>query len=436
MVWFFYNILFVVGFVLLLPHFCKRMWKRGGYRKNFLQRLAVFDAETRRELEKESRVWIHAVSVGETYVAFRFMEAMRKARPDLSFVLSTTTSTAHAIARGKMVSPDVLLYFPVDIPPVMRRMVRLIRPRLLILVETEFWPNLIRISRRNNIPVVLINGRISQKSFGGYRKLRMFTRRLLPELNAMFMQSAQDHERLVALGAPPEKVFVPGSAKYEIVDRNPEGEAQARQVLRQAGIHDQALVILGGSTWAGEEAVLLDSYREMKNDFPTLALVLVPRHFERSDEVIAAIEQRGMTYVRRSQLQGDTTPDKPVADVLLVDTTGELKNFYASATVIFVGKSLTVHGGQNVIEPAVCRKPIVVGPNMENFPAIMEDFLSADALRQVRDAHELKATIRALLADENERNTLGARAGRLLEEKAGAVDKTLAHVLPLIRPAS
>jgi len=191
-------------------------------------------------------------------------------------------------------------------------------------------------------------------------------------------------------------------------------------------------VILGGSTWAGEEAVLLDLYREMKNDFPALALVLVPRHFERSDEVIAVIEERGMTVVRRSQLQGDTTPDKPVADVLLVDTTGELKNFYACATVIFVGKSLTVHGGQNVIEPAVCRKPIVVGPNMENFPAIMEDFLSADALRQVRDADELKATIRALLADEEERRVLGERAGQLLEAKAGAVQKTLDHVLSLL----
>lgn len=432
MVWFFYNMLFIVGFVLLLPHFFKRMWKRGGYRKNFLQRVAVFDAETRRELGKESRVWIHAVSVGETYVAFRFMEAMRKARPDLSFVLSTTTSTAHAIAREKISAPDVLLYFPVDIPPVMRRMVRLIRPRMLVLVETEFWPNLIRLCRNTDVPVILINGRISRKSYGGYMKLRMFTRRLLPQLNLLFMQSREDRDRIVSLGAPPDKVMVPGSAKYEITDRDPEGEEQARSVLHLSGITDEALVLLGASTWPGEEDVLLDLYQEMRKDIPALSLVLVPRHFERSHEVVESIEKRRLTYLRRSQVT-DTAARKP--DVLLVDTTGELKNFLACATVIFVGKSLTFHGGQNVIEPALYRKPIVVGPNMENFPAIMEDFLAADALRQINDANELRATLCHLLTDEQERDALGERAAALVKAKSGAVQKTLEQVLPLLEPA-
>jgi 3-deoxy-D-manno-octulosonic-acid transferase len=432
MIWLFYNVLFTIGFLLLLPRFFLRMWKRGGYRRHFMQRLAVFDPATRLTLGEGQRVWIHAVSVGELYVALRFMDGLRKARPELSFVLSTTTSTGHAIARERIRAPDVLIYFPLDIPPVMRRMLGLIRPRMLVLVEGEFWPNLIRLCRRREIPVVLINGRISLKSYRGYALLGAFTRRLLPEINVMCMQSEGDRERLIALGAPPERVHVPGSAKYELSERDEREENEAREALRRAGVRDSALILLGGSTWPGEEDILLGLYKELREEFPKLFLVLVPRHVERSADVIETIERHGLSFVRRSALRDGPAADSSVADVLLVDTTGELKHFYASASVIFVGKSLTRHGGQNVIEPAVYRKPIVVGPNMENFPAIMEDFLGADALRQVRDVDALRRAVNELLSDEEERRALGERAGRLVQEKAGAVEKTLEHVLPLM----
>ncbi len=434
MIWLFYNVLFTIGFTLLLPRFIWRMWKRGGYRRNFMQRLACYDAETKRTLEQGGpRIWVHAVSVGEMYIALRFMKSVRRAHPDVSFALTTITSTGHAIARDRIESPDVLLYFPVDIPPVMARVLDQIQPRMLVMVDTELWPNVIRMSRRRAIPVVMINGRVSLRSFRRYKLVRMFTRRLLPELNIMCMQSEGDRDRLLTLGAPPEKVEVVGSAKYEVIERDVAGEQAARAALRCAGVREDASILLGGSTWPGEEEVLLDIYRELRTKIPSLFLVLVPRHVERSREVVEAIEQRNMTVVRRSALSDGASADQPVADVLLVDTTGELKDFYSAATVIFVGKSLTAHGGQNVIEPAIYEKPIVVGPNMENFPAIMEDFLAADALKQVQNAAELRAAITSLLDDPDARQALGARAIRLVEEKAGAMDITLQRVLPMLK---
>ncbi len=433
MIWFFYNILFVIAFTLLLPRFFLRMWRRGGYRRHFMQRLAWYDRDTRRKLDRDGRrIWVHAVSVGEMYVALRFMAALRKRFPDVSFVLSTITSTGHAIARQKMEEQDVLLYFPVDIPPVMSRVLRRIQPRMLVMVDTELWPNLIRLCRRRGIPVAMINGRVSQRSFRRYKLVRLFTRRLLPELNIMCMQSESDRERLLALGAPPEQVEVVGSAKYEVIERDEAGEQRARDALRRAGIDEDAPVLLGGSTWPGEEEILLDGFRELRKEWPRLFLVLVPRHMERSREVSEAIERRGFTSIRRSTLTVGPPADAPVADVLLVDTTGELKDFYAAATVIFVGKSLTAHGGQNVIEPGIYQKPIIVGPNMENFPAIMEDFQRADALKQVGDSRELHETIGALLRDAELRRALGERAGRLVQEKAGALNLTLDRLSPLL----
>ena len=427
MIWILYNLLFVVGFTLLLPHFFWRMWKRGGYRRDFGQRLGWFSTETRAALAGGKTVWIHAVSVGELFVALRLMDALRAAKPDISFVVTTTTSTGHAIAKEKIRAPDVLLYFPVDLPMVMRRVLDVVRPKLLILVEVEFWPNLIRLCHQRGIPVTLVNGRISDSSYRGYRRLRLFTRRVLPLIRWMSMQSDRDAERIRDLGAPPSHVMVAGSAKYELGARDADAEAKAREALRQAGLAS-ATVLLGGSTWAGEEAILLDLYAQLRQTIPDLALVLAPRHVERSKEVIEELERRKLHFYRRSQLP--MTDQRP--DVLLIDTTGELRHFYAAADVIFIGKSLTFHGGQNLIEPAVYGKAIVVGPNMENFAAIMADFHAAQAVRQVADAQELESAIRALLADSTQRQEQGARARRLVEEKSGAIEKTVAQLLPLL----
>ncbi|MBU1693179.1 MAG: 3-deoxy-D-manno-octulosonic acid transferase [Verrucomicrobia bacterium] len=433
MIWFIYNILFTVGFLILLPHFLLRMKRRGGYARHFWERVAKYKPAVAARLKEPGHIWIQAVSVGEIYLALGFMDQMRRRRPGTRFVLSTTTSTAHAIAEPKLSADDVLIYFPADFPFITRRALDRIKPRALILIENELWPNLVRLTRQRDIPVVLVNGRISEHSYRGYRMLRAFTRRLLPLVNLFCVQSAGDAQRLKDLGAPEERLCIVGSAKYDLNPPAPPAAELARAVLRAAGIPEDARVLLGGSTWPGEEAVLLDLYRELKPEMKDLVLVLVPRHVERSAELLAEIEQRGLKVLRRTALKPGSAPAaRP--DVLLVDTTGELMRLYSCASVIFVGKSLTVGGGQNIIEPAWWGKPVLVGPHMKNFPVVVEDFREADAFIQVPDAAGLKDAVIRLLNDPARRVELAARAARLVREKSGAGERTLDRIAPVLFP--
>ncbi|MBU0679521.1 MAG: 3-deoxy-D-manno-octulosonic acid transferase [Verrucomicrobia bacterium] len=433
MLWLTYNILFTVGFLLILPKYLLRMKKRGGYRKDFAQRFGRYSPDILRQLNARQRIWIHAVSVGEVFVAFKLMDEIRGRLPDAAFVLTVTTSTAHAIAEKKIAGPDVLLYFPVDFPRVGRRALDSIRPKALILVECEFWPNLIRAAHRRGIPVALVNGRISDKSFRGYMKLRAFTSRILPLINPVCAQARVDGDRLVAMGAPEAQLHVVGSAKYEVAEFDEAGEEKARQVLLAAGISGDRTILLGGSTWAGEEAILLDHYKALREKHRDLMLVLVPRHVERVPEILPEIQSRAASVLRRSEVrEGAVRSEAP--DVFVVDTTGELKDFYASADLIFVGKSLTQHGGQNIVEPALYGKAVVVGPNMENFPVVISEFLEAGAIRQVADADSLLLALEELLSDASAREALGHRAGSLVKEKRGALKTTVRLLEQVISP--
>ena len=428
MLWFIYNILFAFGMVLMLPRAIVRMRRRGGYGRHFGQRFARYSPEILDQFRDGGRIWVHAVSVGEIFVALRFMQEFRARRPGVKFVLSTTTSTGYGIAEKQVADPDVLMYLPVDFPAFVRRALSLVRPKALVLVECELWPNLIRQARHGGIPVILINGRISDHSYSGYSKLRVFTRPLLAQVNLFCVQSEDDRQKLASLGADPARLNVVGSAKYDMTADNGDGEEKARAALRAAGIAADRLILLGGSTWSGEEEILLDVFKDLRAAFDKLVLVLVPRHAERRDKVLSAIAARGLSVVRRTELK----PGLPAPDVLLVDTTGELRGFYSCANVIFVGKSLCEHGGQNIIEPALCGKPIIVGPNMENFAVVTRDFLMAGAMVQVPDAAGLRDAIRRLLSDPAGRASMGDKARRLVGEKTGAIRKSLDLVFPVL----
>jgi 3-deoxy-D-manno-octulosonic-acid transferase len=416
MIWFFYNLLFSLVFLLMLPKFLSRMARRGGYRKHFEQRFGTYGSGTSVRLRQTRRIWIHAVSVGEIHVALRFIDEYRARHPAAAFVLSTATSTAHAIGREKLDGRDVLIYFPLDVPFVMNRAFNAINPLKVILVECEFWPNLIREAHRRDIPVALINGRISDSSFLGYMKLRVFTRRLLPLIDPVCVQGRQDAARVLTLGARPGAVKTTGTAKYDLPPPAADAAAPARDVLKQAGAANDAMILLGGSIWPGEEEALCKIYKTLRERHPNLFLVLVPRHAERRDEVVAAVEGQGLTCSLRSR-------GASKADVLAVDTTGELMSFYAAADLVFVGKSLTQHGGQNPIEPALFGRPVVVGPNMENFPSVMDDFLAAKAVRQVQDFQTLEKEISGLLGDPAAREQLGAAAAGLVESRRGVMSR-------------
>jgi 3-deoxy-D-manno-octulosonic-acid transferase len=429
--WAIYNVMFVAGYLCVLPWFVWRMCRRGGYRRGFMQRFGWYGSDLERTIRSAPRVWVHAVSVGEMYVALRFMRELRERQPALRFVVTTTTSTAHAIGRKELPVEDVLLYFPVDVPPVIRRVLGIIQPKALILVESELWPTLLRLTASRGVPAILVNGRISERAFVGYRRLRAFFTPVLRQMDLLLAQTPADRDRLVAMGAVADRVRVMGSAKYDMVRRDEAKDRAVGEVLSRVGFGRDTPILLGGSTWPGEEAALLRVLAAARASLPRLNLVLVPRHAERRAEVEAAVRAAGMICRLKSRLTAETNRvESP--DVLIVDTTGELAAFYAFATVIFVGKSLTAHGGQNIVEPAALGKPVIVGPNMENFAEVTEDFLGAKALVKVRNEEELIRAVCDLLASPAECVALGERGLAVVRRMAGAVRVSADAVAPFL----
>lgn len=428
MSWILYNILFTIGYLLMLPKFLWRMKRRGGYRRHFMQRFGVYSPEVRRRLGERDRIWIHAVSVGELGVAFGVMDALRALDPSLAFVMSTTTSTGYALAERRCRPEDALIYFPADFPEVIRNVLMVVRPKAILLTEAELWPNLLRMAGRRHIPLFLVNGRISDSSFKGYQYLRYFLEEVLGYFSLIMVQSEGDQRRLAALGARATRLVVTGSVKYDSVKLGPGVDAVARQVLEKIGGAVDRPIVVGGSTWQGEERILLDIHKRMLESMqPKPLLVLVPRHAERAAGIVEDIKQRNLTFARRSEVGQDGLVQGP--DVLLVDSTGELMSFYSVADVVFVGKSLTQRGGQNILEPASLGKPILVGPNMENFPVIIEDFLAEKALMQVQDADTLEAGLKAFLHSRDMREKFGGRARQLVASRRGAMAETARRVI-------
>lgn len=430
MIWFLYNILFTFGFVLMLPNFLRRMCKRGGYRDGFKQRFAIYPPESLKAMSETRHVWVHAVSVGECNVAQRYMAILREQRPDLRFVFTTTTSTGYTLAKARRDARDQVFYFPVDFPWVTRRALKRIQPACIILTEGELWPNLIRLAHARDIPIAIINGRISDGSFRGYSKLKPFVRRTLACVNTILAQTEQDQERYVALGADPTQVRVRGTAKFDMQSPVPEKMDAAASILEQLGMPEGRPLIVGGSTWPGEEAALCRVLQRVRDSGIDAGLVLVPRHAERAREVVADIEAEGMSCCCRSRLAAEGVPSAP--DVFVVDTTGELSAFYAKATLVYVGKSLFNHGGQNMLEPSLMGKPVIVGPNTENFTDAVRILLEADGIRQVHDEAALVDAVLTLLRTPEAGLTLAQNAQQALRARQGVVQRSVEDLLPLL----
>ena len=413
--WALYNLLFLVVYPFLLPGFLVRMLRRGGYAKRFGDRFALYPPNlfTRRDY-----VWIHAVSVGEVQVAGQLMREWRKVEPDVRFCFSTTSSTGWKMAErelGAGADGDVLIYNPLDFPNFVKSAFKTIRPRAIVLTESEIWPNFILKAKRYGIPVFLINARVSDRSAPRYRLARWWFGDVLGAFSGIFAQSDLDRQRLIDAGAPAEKVSVTGSFKFDVARRNPAKEAEMREWVGAGRI------LLGGSTWPGEDEILLRIYKAALPKRPDLKLVLAPRHFEKADAVEANIRRAGFGCVRRSR--GDAGRDGEGRQVYLADTTGELMGLFGIADRVFVGKSLCAHGSQNMIEPCLCGKPTFVGPYTENFRPVMSDLLAAGAVIQVKDAQELEAR---LFSDEAE--AAGARAAAAVERRRGVVAECVTRI--------
>lgn len=411
MKWLLYDLIFFIAYLVLLPKFLIRMRQRGGYASRFADRFGYLPKDIN---FPENPIWIHAVSVGEVYVAGRFMAELRQQSPDVRFVLSTTSSTGWVEAAKQLAPGDERIYCPLDFTGCVRRALNRIRPRALILTESEIWPNLLREASRRNIPLWLVNARISDRSAPRYAKFRFWFRDVLNLFTAILAQSECDKARLVAAGADPDRIQVTGSVKYDVAQRAPDKEESIRRWLQQA-LGGSYPILLGGSTWPGEDKVLLDLYGRLLLQHPEWRLVIAPRHFEKADAIEANIRAAGYSVIRKSR-------DLDKVDrnaVILADTMGELMGFYGNAEIVFVGKSLCEHGAQNMIEPCLCGVATLVGPNTENFRPVMRDISAANAILQVQDAAELEREILRLANDPESRQALGARAAKLITSRKG-----------------
>lgn len=422
MFWFIYNLVFHLVYLLMLPRFLLRMRRRGGYRRDFGERLFRVSEDKRRRLSEGRKIWIHAVSVGELTVGLAFMREWRRRRPEAEFLLTVNTSTAHEIARKKLGPRDVLLYPPLDSPPVVRRMLDAVEVEALVLVETEMWPNLLRLLRRRGVPAMLLNGRISDRSFRRLRKVPFYTRRLYPLVSRYCMQSGEDATRAIGLGAPEERVKVMHSAKYDVAERNPAEEKKRLDRLIASGFMEKdSVILLGSSTWPGEEKVLMRTYWLLKADYPDLRLILVPRHFERRAEVLADAEALGLRLACWSEATDEALGR---ASALMVDTTGELMHFTGIADRVFVGKSLFRPEGQNPIEAANAGKFVVTGPGMDNFRRIIQDLRVADAVREARDPGDLRWILTESLKQPDKAWERGERAKEVVACRKGSLARS------------
>lgn len=417
-----YNLAFPFVLLAMLPGFIFKMLRRGNYKHKFGQRFGIYSSRVKSKVRSGSLwIWVHAVSVGEVLIALKLIDAMRETDPWMHVVLSTTTSTGFGVAlksRSKWLEP---IYAPIDFVWTTRRAVRLFKPRQLILIEAEVWPNLTAEARAQGATLSLVNARLSPRSEARFRAVKWFVRPVFRQLDLICVQETRDIERWKELGVSPDRILLTGSIKFDDEEDSKREKRDFRTVLQKLGVPDDAPVLLGGSTFHGEEAILASIYQEIRKDFPGLFLVLVPRHFERAPEIAAQLGNMGLKPAFRTR--ADSTTEKP--DLLIVDTTGELRDWYACATVVFVGKSLTARGGQNPAEAVAAGKPVIFGPNMQNFSSLSRQLLKAKGAVQVAAGDGLQRTIRKLLADPAECSAMALRGAQCLQVHRGATRRTV-----------
>jgi len=420
-----YQPLFLLAFLIYSPVLLWRLMFAGGAsRGSILERMGYVP----RLAGKRPLVWIHGVSVGEVKAASGFVAQLQKLRPDLDLVISTTTPNGRLVAHQEYPDLPVVTY-PLDLANFPGRALSRLRPQCVLLMELEIWPNFLQAARNRDIPVAVINGRISERTFKGYR----MARGLLPQLDLITKYCVQDRayeQRLHDLGVDPARVFVTGNMKYDSVDMGQHEEAAAE--LRPWLSPNGERVLVTGSTHDDEESAVLDAVLAIrKNSNMVVRTVLVPRHPERSSSICEVVQQKGFVPVRWTEVRDHL---RPLADneVLVVDTIGQLQRFYAACDVAFVGGSLVPHGGQNMLEPAALGRAVIFGPHTANFRRDVELLLAADAVIQVPDRPQFGVQLQALLSDEQMCQGYGERARQVITQNQGATARTLDLVADLV----
>ena len=409
--------------VVLSGLFAYRLITGEKYRFGLAQKLGRIPKDVLAKRDGRPVIWIQAVSVGEVLAAKPLLDRIRKVFPGYQLLISTTTKTGYEVCQDKVVrEDDICICFPLDFFWVVRRVLRLFRPVLICLIETELWPNFVWTASRMRIPITLVNGRISRRSYRGYRRFRFFMRRVLRCFASLGMQTEEDAERIIDIGAPRERVWVTHSLKYDGAGNINTDSLDEAAIRAEIKVPDGARILTAGSTHYYEEEVLAEIYTRLRTECKDLVLILAPRHPDRVPRIKAYLERNGLAYNLRSALSNG---DRPFAPIIVIDTLGELLKFYKIASVVFVGKSLTQKGGHNPIEPAVFAKPIIFGPYMDNFEEAAGLLVKAGGGLVVHSPDELRRTILELLGDPQRSAEMGRRAREAVLSRMGAVENSI-----------
>jgi 3-deoxy-D-manno-octulosonic-acid transferase len=410
-----YSVMLTLALAAYAPVFALRRLGRRGYQRAFRQRFGRLEPG----LPAEPRCWVHAVSVGEAAAAAPLVHGIRRRWPEMSVVVTTVTPTGARIVTEQLGSVATHRYFPLDLPGPVRRALEAVRPRFFVGMETELWPNFLRALAARGVPSMIANGRISDRSFRRYRIVRPLMARILARVSVFAMQSDEDARRIIALGAPSERVVVTGNLKADLTP--PPADTPWEELL---DLREDTALWIAGSTHRGEEALVLDVFKRLEPRVPALRLLLAPRHPERAGEVERLVAERGLRPVRRSRLPGE----KADGSVVILDTVGELGDLYRLAAVVFVGGSLVATGGHNMLEPALRKKPVLYGPNTENFRESAALLVASGGGLVVRDTVELQAETERLLRDPGLRCRMGEAAFAAVAARQGAIGQTLSLV--------
>jgi 3-deoxy-D-manno-octulosonic-acid transferase len=422
----FYSALLALGVLLTLPYWLLQALRHGKYRAGLGERLGAVPAR----LGKEARpgIWIHAVSVGEVLAVGNLVAEMRRQFPRHRIMVSTTTDSGQKLARNRFGEENVF-YFPMDFAFAIGPYLRWLRPELVVIAETEFWPNFLRLSHAQGARIAVVNARISDRSWPGYRRWRAILKRILQPIDLFLAQTEADRERLLVIGAPADRVRVSGNLKFDVALPTPPPIVAALRLALQQG--QAGPVVVCGSTVEGEEELLLGAFRDLQVGHARALMILAPRHPERFEEVAQLLQESGVRYWRRSQWKR-----QPLAGgVLLLDTIGELASLYALGGWSFVGGSLVPRGGHNMVEPAQHGIPIVIGPHTENFRDVVESFAIRGAVRVVQPA-ELSPVFMELASHEEQRRALGRGALETVRAQVGATQRTLDALEALLQASA
>jgi len=418
---FIYNVLMLAAAPVILPVMALRLALRGKSRAGIRQRFGIFEAGAFRD-RGDKTVWVHAVSVGETIAAVPLVKELKRRRRGVKVYFSTVTETGNAVAREKLGFDDSVFYFPFDLPFVADRVAGMINPDAFVVVETELWPGVLKALNRRGIPTLMVNGRISPRSYRGYRRFGSFIKWVLSLMTRMNMQTQLDADRIRSLGAPPDSVSVSGNVKFDQAFATFNEGASNPATRPGLGIPASAVVMIAGSTHQGEEAEAIKAYKRLLESHPDCLMILAPRHPERITEVKALLEREGMKYRLKSGLKGEAL-NTPC--VILLDTMGELAGLYRVGDINFVGGSWSSTGGHNVLEPVAFGKPVFFGPNMHNFAEISAILKDSGIGIEVKDGHALAREAERLLVEPERMEMLGGLAKNTLHSNRGAVKRNV-----------